>query len=484
MELPEEFLSYFSQAVPAPEVVARFEAAMSEETPTCVRFNPSKIPHTPSKLPLAAFSESELVRIPWAEMGFWLEKRPVFTLDPLFHAGAYYVQDASSMFVGAAFREVLQQANIRRKASQRALRVLDLCAAPGGKTTDLAASLRQAFGDNFLLVANEVVSQRAGVLKDNVCVWGDPNVVVSSSLPTYFSGLKHFFDIILVDAPCSGEGMFRKEAQALSQWTSKEVQACATRQKSILEDIYPALAEDGYLLYSTCTYNRLENEEIVEEFRSHHGLERVDLREKMCDVVRESEAQGEHLFWQEGMVRFIPGLVRGEGQFCALLQTPASSEGPAAPASSESLFEIPTSCLKCATEKVEIWTQDEMKFALPAHLAPEVHTLRKHIKLIGAGVKLGEQKGKNWLPAEDFALNLLYHAPCESLQAYRDFEIVDIDTQTALHYLHGDSFSLPHASQGTVALRYQTLLLGFVKNLGARCNNSRPKSRRIKMDIV
>ena len=188
--------------------------------------------------------------VPWSPYGRILESRPQFILDPLMHAGCYYVQDSSAMFVGHVFRRELQ-----RLGCPAGLRVLDLCAAPGGKTTDLAASLREACGDAFSLVSNEVMKARASVLCDNVALWGDPAVTVTSVDPAVIGRtLAGWFDIIVADVPCSGEGMFRKDPRAREEWSPAVVELCAARQKRILADVWPALREGGILIYSTCTY--------------------------------------------------------------------------------------------------------------------------------------------------------------------------------------------------------------------------------------
>ena len=254
---------------------------MEEQAGVAVRLHPFKGLAGPEGAP-----------VPWSPYGRILSERPVFTLDPLFHAGCYYVQDSSAMFVGHLFRQLLAAGRteppqnfaslIPPTAAQRVppvyeatgghgfagahpagqpVRVLDLCAAPGGKTTDLAASLREAYGDAFVLVANEVMKARVGVLDDNVARWGDPNVVVTSVDPAAFARLEGYFDIIVADVPCSGEGMFRKDPRAREEWSPAVVELCAARQKRILADVWPALREGGWLLYSTCTYEAAENDE-------------------------------------------------------------------------------------------------------------------------------------------------------------------------------------------------------------------------------
>ena len=197
--IKESFRKFLEDAIGRENALVAF-SAFEEPASVAVRYNPFKD---------SVRMEGDVVM--WSRHGVLLDERPVFTLDPVFHSGAYYVQDSSSMFVGDVFRRLLHEYELPQG---RPLRVLDLCAAPGGKTTDLAASLREACGDGFLLVANEVMKQRAGVLASNVALWGDPNVVVTSDDPKAFASFTGYFDIILADVPCSGEGMFRKDAQA------------------------------------------------------------------------------------------------------------------------------------------------------------------------------------------------------------------------------------------------------------------------------
>ena len=202
------FRKYLEEAIGSDNALVAFSAFESPAS-TSVRQNPFKKGRCPEGRPVL-----------WNPLGRILPERPQFTLDPHFHGGAYYVQDSSSMFVGYAFRKLLESVV---RPSGRPVRVLDLCAAPGGKTTDMAASLREAFGDGFVLVANEVMKARAGVLADNVAIWGDPNVIVTSDDPRAFAALPGFFDIIVADVPCSGEGMFRKDEEAQKQWSEDNV---------------------------------------------------------------------------------------------------------------------------------------------------------------------------------------------------------------------------------------------------------------------
>ena len=441
-------------------MLARFSAALEEESPACVRLNPWKKAHLPI-LEGAA-------QVPWSEEGWRLLKRPVYTLHPLFHAGAYYVQDASSMFVGAVLRRVLQRPEIQEIAARRPVCVLDLCAAPGGKTTDAAASLRKAFGDGFELLANEYNPHRFAILKDNVEIWGDPQVAVCNTQAARLGQMNGYFDIIIVDAPCSGEGMFRKEPQAVEQWSPKKVEECAALQRSILDDIAPALAPGGYLIYSTCTYNTQENEGSVRHLLESGAFEAIDLKVLMSQEAAAAEAAGETLLWSPlsaaaasdsaapagahaadadaapaDVVRLIPGLVHGEGQFCALLH--------------------------------QIATLDVVETAGESASVEEARN---------------GMMGRERRVARDTVSGARVYAPAASPDCPTSYALdrsrwpnVPVDKQTALNFLHGDSLVLPDAPKGLLLLTYKDIPLGFVKNIGARCNNLYPKSRRIKMDV-
>ena len=222
--IQEAFKAYLEEAIGREKALVAF-SAFEQPASVAVRQNPFKQCHD--------FNEIDSEPVSWSKWGRILAERPVFTLDPHFHAGAYYVQDSSSMFVGEIFRQSLEKIQL---PEGRPVRVLDLCAAPGGKTTDLAASLREKFGDDFILVANEVMKQRAGVLASNVALWGDPNVVVTSDDPSAFASLEGFFDVIVADVPCSGEGMFRKDESAQQQWSENNVALCEGRQRRIMAD--------------------------------------------------------------------------------------------------------------------------------------------------------------------------------------------------------------------------------------------------------
>ena len=397
------------------EDAAKVISALEEEPSVSIRLNPFKTPDTP--LPILEGAEE----VPWSPFGRILAVRPSFTLHPLFHAGAYYVQDSSAMYVGQEFRRVLDLMKGRRP-----LMVLDLCAAPGGKTTDLAASLRLALGDDFVLVANEVMRQRASVLSDNVAVWGDPSVVVTSVDPKAFASLPGFFDIILADVPCSGEGMFRKDPRAVEEWSPQTVELCAARQKRILADVWPSLKDGGVLVYSTCTFEPSENDENLLWAASELGGEVMDPAGD--DGVRTTRAG--HLL--------LPGEVPGEGQWVGSLVK--SGQLPAGGVSVQEAF-----------RRLE------------------------RLRPLRMGVRKGETKGKDFVPDADWVLSMTFDRGA--------YPMTPVDKQTALRFLHKDTIVLPDAPLGYNVLTYRGLPLGFVKNLGSRCNNLHPASRRIRMDI-
>lgn len=448
------FEKYLEEAIGKDNALVAF-SAFTQPASVSVRYNPLK-----------EVERMDGRSVRWSPHGLMLESRPLFTLDPVFHAGAYYVQDSSSMFVGHLFRDVLSR---MERPAHRPMRVLDLCAAPGGKTTDLAASLREVCGGNFVLVANEVMKARVGVLADNVALWGDPNVVVTSDDPRVFASLTGYFDIILADVPCSGEGMFRKDEQAQQQWSEDNVSLCEGRQRRIMADVWPALAKDGILIYSTCTFNKYENDGNVAWIAENLGAEILP-NELVCEGV---------ILTDYGY-SLVPGFVEGEGQYAAALRKVSETEfvqgrsrknsdrsvrTPALPDGLDALFAI----------KMDFALKGEMVTAVPSHLASDVALLRSTLHVIAAGCAVGEVKGKVLVPDADMALCAFLSADAYPRQ--------EVDRKTALAYLHKDAVCFPEAPKGYLLVCHQGQPLGFVKNLGNRCNSLHPQSRRIRMDI-
>ena len=455
--IKESFRKYLEDAIGHENALVAL-SAFEEPASVSVRYNPFK-----------KTEKLEGSPVQWSPHGLLLDERPVFTLDPTFHAGAYYVQDSSSMFVGDVFRKLLSEFVLPH---ERPLRVLDLCAAPGGKTTDLAASLREVCDDNFILVANEVMKQRAGVLASNVALWGDPNVVVTSDDPKAFSALTGYFDVILADVPCSGEGMFRKDEQACDQWSEDNVSLCEGRQRRIIADVWPALADSGLLIYSTCTFNRFENDGNIRWIAENLGGTPVfdHPRSPYAGVI--ATGYGFSL---------VPGFVKGEGQYCSAVRKTGDSchiqefRQTRSRNAKDKGIQIPASLKDLFTVEVSFRQRGETIIALPASLGQDIALLESGLNVIAAGCAAGTVKGKDFIPDADLALSIVLDGEA--------FPKVDVDRDTALAYLHRDAIFLNDAPKGFVLVSYCGLPLGFVKNLGNRCNNLYPQSRRIRMNI-
>ena len=453
--IKESFRKYLEEAIGSENALVAF-SAFENPASVAVRLNPFK---------KGCMLQGRQVQ--WAPYGYLLAERPCFTLDPVFHAGAYYVQDSSSMFVGHVFRQILSRV---RRPQGRPLRVLDLCAAPGGKTTDLAASLRESCGGDFILVANEVMKARVGILADNVALWGDTNVVVTSDDPSAFASLPGYFDIILADVPCSGEGMFRKDEEAQNQWSEDNVALCEARQRRIIADVWPALAPGGAFIYSTCTFNRFENDLNVAWVASELGAEIVcdDMADGFSGIIRTEHGYS-----------LVPGHVEGEGQYCAALikgdevefRDIRSGRGDG----KVKVTPLSDIGMEVLDIKVDYFLKGDTVVAVPSALKNDVDSLRGSLHVIAAGCAIGTLKGKLFIPGADLALSTALKRGA--------FPEVEVDEKTALAYLHRDAIVLDDADKGYVLICHRGLPIGFVKNLGNRCNSLHPQSRRIRMNV-
>ncbi|MCL2502945.1 MAG: rRNA cytosine-C5-methyltransferase [Bacteroidales bacterium] len=443
MQIPRECMALWREAMGS-ECDALL-ACLEEAPPVSIRLHPQKgrvLPEYP-------------ILVSWCPTGRYLSERPSFTLDPHFHAGAYYVQEASSMFL-AQLAPLFREQGVKR--------VLDVCAAPGGKAGLLAEMLPQ----DGILVANEVIRSRVGVLCENMAKWGYAHVAITNNDPKDFARMSHYFDAILVDAPCSGEGMFRKEPQAIQEWSPEAVQLCAQRQRRIVADVWEALRPGGYLIYSSCTFNRLENEENVAWMCSRLGA-------SVRPVPIDSDWG---IVEQEGCYRFLPHRVQGEGFFFALLQKngeePLSRHKPMGAKKAMPLNRqlAPSNWVQ---EYYSLFAKNELVKALPSALASEMLELEIFLRVVQSGVAVARLKGKDWIPEADLALSQVMRPDA--------FPAVELDLTTARRYLAREALVIKDAPLGYLLIQYQGSRLGFAKNIGSRINNLYPKSGRIRMDF-
>lgn len=430
-----------------PRLAGLSDALSSTAPEVSVRLNAGKGQHVPAGA----------VRVAWCPQGVYLGQRPSFTFDPALHQGLYYVQDASSM--------ILQGLAAALTSDGLPVRWLDACAAPGGKTTAIA----DALPPGSLLVANEFDSKRARALVENVERWGDPRIMVTAGDTAQFSGLSGFFDIISVDAPCSGEGMMRKEEVAVTQWSPGLVRQCAALQREILDNVWPALRPGGYLIYSTCTFNTAENEENVAWAMERFGATSVKVVTPGLDgVVHALEPYHPHIH----ALRFLPGRVRGEGLFAAVLRKPG--DGAAAPAAMPRKFkavQLPQQWLK--GDFTGIADSSGTLYALPADTAAARLRVASEVRTLLPGTTVGTVKGKDIVPAHALAVSQALNVAA--------FPQVDVSGADALAFLQGQTLQLPSETpRGFVLLIYKGCPLGFVKNIGNRANNLLPDARRIR----
>lgn len=453
-QLPEAFVRQ-TESLLGEEEAARLLRAIATEPPVSIRLNPLK------RMPDPAGAE----KVGWATEGFYLPGRPAFTFDPLLHAGCYYVQEASSMFVEQAFRQT--------EAAPR--RVLDLCAAPGGKST----LWRSLLPEGCLLVCNEPLRPRAEVLAENMAKWGHPDTVVTNAYPGEFARLGGFFDIVAADVPCSGEGMFRKDDGAVGEWSTENVAACAERQMQIVRDVWPALREGGFLVYSTCTFNRAENEENVERICHELGAEPVEInRQPAWGIAGDTAGKG------LPVCHFFPHLAKGEGFFLALLRKTAEApEAKGKKQKRDGKRKAPAASATLARwlrrpELFRLFQADETHVAAVREtLFADMQRLGEAVRVVSAGILLAEAKGKKTIPQQLLALS--------TELATEAFPLVELSYGQAIAYLRKESICLPGGTPtGFVVATFRGHALGFLNNLGTRANNLYPAEWRIRSSHV
>ena len=430
----------------------------SGEQITSIRFNPEKFQlFMPGKNYYHPSFQLEQ-QVPWCEHGFYLSERPSFTLDPLLHAGAYYVQEASSMFLWEVLKQTVD-ANTNMK-------VLDLCAAPGGKSSLLAS-----WFVNGLVVSNEVIRSRVNILYENMTKWGASNIVITNNEAADFQRLKNYFDVIVVDAPCSGSGLFRKDPEAIEQWSENMVELCSQRQQKILSDIFPSLKDDGMLIYSTCSYSPEEDEEISDWLKDHFSVDSIQLKlDPEWNVVEIRSSKHRSLGY-----RFWPDKVKGEGFFIAAFRkSEAGRENSKQPKSSLRKTGTKESSIVsnfvCTAADWLLFSQNENIHAIKAAWESDIALLQKMLYLKKAGIRVGQIKGNELVPHHELALSGIIN---------KNVQRTALSPDEALQYLRKKELNITGVSKGWALCTCYNFPLGWIKFLHNRVNNYYPTEWRI-----
>ena len=445
-----------------------FLASLDSEPSLGIHINVEKMQKTGVVIP------DNAERVEWTSNGFYLKSRPRFTFDPFLHAGAYYVEEPSSMFVEKALNYIQKDIRIDR--------ALDLCAAPGGKSIMIRNSMKGG-----LLVSNEPLSKRAAVLTENLAKWGNPDIIVTSDFPEAFDGLTGFFDLIATDVPCSGEGMFRKDETARSEWSKANVENCVQRQRDILRTIWPTLRKGGYIIYSTCTFNRREDEENVLFIANELGAEIINL-ETDADWHICGDTTGRNL----PVYHFFPHKTRGEGFFLALLKktsdTPPAENRKSKKKKPETVSADGFAKWINCKENFDFHKSKDGITALRKAFADDYAAISEKLNVICAGVRVctetpakfsnSARKPKpQFVPAPGLALS-----SCLNRKAFPD---ISLNYSDAIKFLRGESIPpTVYAPRGWVTVSYRNLPLGFANNVGSRLNNSYPPAWRIRSTYV
>lgn len=425
MQLPKEFEEY-TRSLMGEELYSKLISGLAATPPVSIRLNPFKVAKDAYLEDEEQLNGLQLTPVPWAKDGYLLSERPSFTLDPLFHAGAYYVQEASSMLLDFIIRQLVKEP----------VTMLDLCAAPGGKTTCAMAALPEG----SILYSNEPIRTRANILAENVMKFGHPDIIVTNNYAKDYAKAKKTFDVVLTDVPCSGEGMFRKDPNAINEWSTSNVDSCWKLQRSIVEDIWQCLKPGGILIYSTCTFNAHEDEENVQWIIDNLGADPIAL-----EGVKEEWNITGALKGNLPVYRFIPGKTKGEGLFMAVMR----KKGEPTQGSTPTIL------------------KKEGKISMK----------EKGLKVMTHGINPPTQKGKKTIPDISLALSIN--------QKENDYPHVDVDRQTAINYLRREAITLPaNTPRGIVTITYKGLGLGFANNIGNRANNLYPQEWRIKTTHV
>ena len=426
-----------------------FVASLEQSPVTSIRINPEKIKND---LPFE--------KVAWCQQGYYLTERPVFTLDPLMHAGAYYVQEASSMFIATIVEQI---------TDKKPVKALDLCAAPGGKTTLLASALPEG----SIVVSNEVIKTRASILRENAIKWGTGNIIVTNNDPTAFGDLHNLFDLIMIDAPCSGEGLLRKNDIALNEWSRENVELCSARQKRIISDVWESLKPGGILIYSTCTYNRKENEDNLAWIHANYEVENFDIEISPGWNIITTDTNGLKGF------RFLPGKIKGEGFFVTVLRKIKEGKQPLFPASKKHGFQL---AQKKEMDIVKHMVKQDTSMSyinhngcmgiMPDEMYNLVNYLGGKLHIVHSYTPLAEIKGKDIIPRPECATSVFLEK--------NNCQLVELSLEDAIRFLRKDDFN-PGAENGWNLACFKNIPLGWFKQMPNRINNYYPVEWRIKM---
>lgn len=452
LQFPEEFKLQMSEDLG--EESLRFFEALETESPTSVRYNPFK--HRKAHLEAAE-------AVGWASQAVYLAKRPSFTFDPYFHAGHYYVQEASSMFLEEALKQTVNLDD--------ALRVLDMCAAPGGKSTHLNSLINK----NSLLISNEVIAARASILVENLTRWGNANVIVTNNDPEHFSALENCMDVVVIDAPCSGEGMFRKDKDAISEWSPQNVSICSARQKRILHTASTLLRTNGIIIYSTCTYNTKEDIEPIADLLSQGGWESVKINIEQFPGIVERRVNSDLPIYG---YHFYPHKIKGEGFFISVLKKTESEERNWPKVMKNVNFadkktkQVIQNYIE--TEGLDFIQHNQQTLAFPLSVKNEMlGILNTSLRIKKFGVDVGQVIRDELIPDQALAMS---NIPIKKIES------ISLSKEEAIMYLQKKDFNLDQSLKGWHLMKYEEAVLGFAKLMGNRMNNTYPKEWRIRSE--
>jgi len=407
----------------------------------------------------SSFIFGDEVVVPWCENGRFLNQRPSFTLDPLFHAGCYYPQESSSMFLHHVLRNLVFE--------QEYLLALDLCAAPGGKSIVLSSFL----SNNGILISNEIQKSRNFILRENLTKWGAQNTLITCNDSAAFGSIKERFDIVLVDAPCSGEGMFRKNEVARKEWSIGNTVMCSNRQKDILTNAAMAVKSGGYLIYSTCTFAPIENEDVIQWLVDEYNFESINI--PIDDFPNVRSVDSSRLFG----AKFLPHLVQGEGLFMAALRKPKNVEVIKRNGRGKNVFTKLTSNEQSVVSKwISSTPYNFFKNSLgDIYACPlsevELNQLSEHLFFMSPGIEIGRMLKNDFIPAHALALSDLIKS---------EVQMIEVNSEDALSYLRGETIDTS-GYLGWSIVTYRNHPLGWIKCMLSRSNNYYPKQWRIRM---